>query len=353
MLCEIENDLHGRELIITLAKYNQGCAQNSISDLQDPTALVERALAQELLCHFSERDQRVLKSFSLARTQGLTHTHQENFFDAEDAFAHASRVIQANESSDECQLLCKSFLGQSQSYLDYRKGDFNEAREKIIEAINYDVVLENQYGFRSLFLHRVHLVHNLVRVYAKHEQLEDAIKLSCEILNYLGGFSSNISVHSDWDWQKLFQQSHDHIAILFNGVVNELAIILSGQEKNLQQRLFANISRELILDSNQKEFHLDLEHWLALKKSFVNRDVDTFLSLVQDFLSFQKTKNSILWYIATIDLLIICHELNSPSSIFIKDQIIKSVSSLIATEQLPSKIYHLLTSLNCQKEIII
>jgi hypothetical protein len=348
MLCTTGSDLYSEELIIIRTNYHQGCFQDDLSDCRDPTVLIERALTAELLSHFSFRDQKVLASFSFARTQGLKNTHQENFDEADAAFSQAAKIIQDSQSSHECTLLCESFLGQSQSYLDYRRSDFNNACRRIMEAIRNDVILENQYGYQSLFLHRIHLVHNLVRIYVQKGKLQDAIQLSCEVLNYLSGFSNNISVHSDWEWRYLSYQPHEYIAVLFHELVNELAIILVGQEQPIQKSLFADISQALHLEASQKKFSHELRNWLSIKKSFIDREIGTFLLLVSDYISHQKAENLILWYTITIDLLTICQEINSQSAHLLKVKILQSSLNSRFTDKIPRKLCYLLEHYNDQ-----
>jgi hypothetical protein len=64
--------------------------------------------------------------------------------------------------------LLQTTLEQSESYLDYRRGDFEKAHNRIFRAIANDVVLESEYGYEILFLHPIHLAHLHLRTNDNH-----------------------------------------------------------------------------------------------------------------------------------------------------------------------------------------
>lgn len=94
---------------------------------------------------------------------------------AERAFAAARAPLQLSKLSPEGSLLYKSFLEQAEAYLDYRRGDFDQARNRTSEALAIDAVLEEDYGYEILIINRIQLVHNFARIDARCMCFERAI----------------------------------------------------------------------------------------------------------------------------------------------------------------------------------
>ncbi|BAZ52078.1 hypothetical protein NIES4103_47370 [Nostoc sp. NIES-4103] len=340
MLCLTITELYSQLLQTTLDSYRQGCTKSSEITPEFSQNLVEQKLQTLIQSRLSLTDKQIITKFAYARIQGLNSTRQGDLIEAERAFKQARIPLERNELSAEGILLYNSLLEQSQSYLDYCRGNFDQARERILEAIRNDVILQEEYGYEILFLHRIHLVHNLVRIEARKMHFKDAIKLACNILNYLQGASDNLPIPVSWGSEAVTRQAPEYIAVLFAAIISEIAIILSGQKRQIAHDLFMIISHDLQLENNHKSHcYPSAYSWLFVKQAFINSDLTNFLKLASDFLALGRADIPLLWYATIIDLLSVCDELTVPESKLIREEIEKQA---MTWKNLPQKFSHLL-----------
>ncbi|MFK0730076.1 MAG: hypothetical protein HEQ35_29440 [Gloeotrichia echinulata IR180] len=341
MLCITKTELCSKLLQTTLDSYRQGCAKSSKITPDISQNLAEQKLQTLIQSRLSTTDRQIITKFAYARIQGLNAVRQGDLIEAERAFKQARIPLETNKLSHEGSLLYKSLLEQSQSYLDYRQGDFDQARDRVLEAIKNDVVLEEEYGYEILFLHRIHLVHNLVRIEARNMSFKDAIKLACNILKYLQGASDNLPIPVSWGSERVTRQSPEHIAAMFGAITSEVAIILAGQKPQIAHELYAIISNDIQLETNNKSYcYRSAFSWLVVKQAFINGDFTSFLKLASDFLALGPAEIPLLWYAIIIDLLTVSDELNVPESNIIREEIEKQATTW---KNLPQKFSHLLT----------
>lgn len=111
-----------------------------------------------------------------------------------------------NKFSLEGSLVYKSILEQAEAYFDHCRGNFELARNRTLEALIIDVVLEEKYGY-EMILHRIQLVQNLARIDAGCMWFESAIKLNCQILNYLEGELEILPISGSWSKELITRQS--------------------------------------------------------------------------------------------------------------------------------------------------
>jgi hypothetical protein len=340
MLCLTITEFYSQLLQTTLDSYRQGCAKFSGITPENAQYLAEQELQTLLMSRLSLTDQQIITKFAYARIKGLNAVHQGDLIEAEGAFQQARIPLETGKFSAEGSLLYKSLLEQSQSYLDYRRGDFDQARERVLEAIKNDAVLEEEYGYDILFLHRIHLVHNLVRIDARSMSFKDAIELACNILNYLQGSSNNLPIPVSWGNERVNRQSPEHIATMFAAIISEIAIILAGQKRHMAHELFAIISNSIQLENNHESYcYPSASSWLLVKQAFINHDFTNFLKLASDFLALGCADTPLLWYATIIDLLSVCDEFTVPESNLIREEIEKQA---MTWKNLPQKFSHLL-----------
>ncbi|NMG07812.1 hypothetical protein [Brasilonema sp. UFV-L1] len=285
-------------------------------------------------------DQLLMRRFENARTRGLIATRQGNLIAAERAFAVAHTPLQLGKLSSEGNLLYQSLLEQAEAYLDYRRGDFDQARNRTFEAIRIDVVLEEKYGYDFLLLHRIQLVHNLVRIDARCLWFDRAIGLACQILNYLEGALEALPILGSWDYERVARQSPKLVAAMFAQVTNELALILAGKNRQLDRDLFEVTSTHLHLPTNSNcHCHPRAYAWLLIKQAFINNDVVTFLERASHFLSEGRSDTPLLWYATVIDLISLCNELDIPESELVRQEVAREA---VTWEYCPQKLLPLL-----------
>ncbi|MEH1840693.1 MAG: hypothetical protein V7L20_18530 [Nostoc sp.] len=339
MSCDSAANLYSELFKTTLEHCQRGYAKPIKTTTDSANKLVEEQLLRLITTRLPLTDQKLMGKFGNARFQGLNAVRQGNLMTAECAFAEARVPLQLNKLSLEGSLLYESLLEQSESYLDYRRGDFDKARNRIFKAIANDVVLESQYGYDILFLHRIHLAHNLVRIDAQRTCFENALELACQILSYLEGVSEVLPISGIWGYERVARQSPELVAIMFAEVTSEIAIILAGQNRQLARHLFAVTFAHLHLQTNHnRHCHLQACVWLLIKQAFVNNDFATFLERASDFLAFGRADTPLLWYATVIDLITLWDELALPDSELIRLE----VANMATWEKLPQKFSSLL-----------
>ncbi|MBW4428467.1 MAG: hypothetical protein KME50_29580 [Nostoc desertorum CM1-VF14] len=323
----------------TLKSFRRACASTD-QITNNPSGSLVKELQTLPETRLPLIDQLLIRRFENARTRGLIATRQENFSAAERFFAVARMPLQRYEFSAEGSLLYKSYLCQAEAYLDYRRGDFEQARSRTFEALAIDIALEEEHGYEPLVLHRIQLVHNLVRIDARCMHLERAIELACQILNYLDGELELLPIPGSWGYERVKRQSPELVAAMFAQVTNEIAIILAGRNRQLACDLFVVACSHLQLQANSSShYHSRAHAWLLVKQAFVNNDVAAFLELASYFLGEGRSDTPLLWYATVIDLVALCDELDLPDSRLLKQEVANKAATW---EYLPRKFYYLL-----------
>ena len=340
MSCESAANFYSELLQTTLEHCRRGYAKPLKTTTDGANKLVEKQLLTLITTRLLLTDQNLMGKFGNARFRGLNAARQGDLMAADCAFAEARVPLQLNKLSLEGSLLYESLLEQSESYLDYRRGDFEKARNRIFKAIANDIVLESEYGYEILFLHRIHLVHNLVRIDAQRRCFESALELACQILSYLEGVSEVLPIPGIWGYERVARQSPELVAVMFAEVTNEIAIILAGQKRQLARHLFAVTFAQMHLQTNDnRHCHPQAYIWLFIKQAFVNNDFTTFLERASDFLAFGRADTPLLWYATVIDLITLWDELALPDSELVRLEV---ASNMATWEKLPQKFSSLL-----------
>jgi hypothetical protein len=258
---------------------------------------------------------------------------------AERAFAVARVPLQLGKLSPEGSLLYKSFQEQAEAYLDYCCDDFDQARHRISEALAIDAVLEEEYGY-DMLLHRIHLVHNLVRIDARCMCFARAIELACQILSYLEGALEVLPIPGAWGCDRVARQSLELVTATFAQITREIALILAGKNRQLARDLFAVVSAHVQLQANDRcHCHPRACAWFLVKQAFVNNDVVTFLERASLFLAEGRAEARSLWYATVVDLVALCDELNLPDSELVRQEIARDA---VTWKDFPQKFSSLL-----------
>jgi hypothetical protein len=303
----------------TLESYRQGCKR--IIDLKSKESgdYFENLLSFQLESLIKKRlpltDQLIFNWSTNIRSQGLAAARRGQFVTAEQLFAKARTPLELGKLSHEGSLLQKSFQEPAEAYLDYRRGHFDKARNRIFEALVSDAVLEDEFGYNLLFIHRLHLVKNLVRTEANSKCFNRAIELASQLLSYLKGSLDILPILGISDRERLMCQSSELVAAMFTQVTNEVALILIGKKRQFANELFAIISTQMKLQTNDNShYYSQSEAWFIVKQAFVSNNVEAFLERASQFLADRCGDTPLLWYATVIDLISLCDDLDFPGS---------------------------------------
>jgi hypothetical protein len=328
-------DSYSKLIRTTLDHYQQGRTKPIQTTPEISGNLAKHKLETFIEARLPLTDRLLMRKFENARTLGLIATRQGDLIKARRLFALARAPLKFDQLSPEGSLFYQSFLEQAEAYLDYRCGNFDQARNCTYQALAIDSALEEEYGYEILLLHRIQLVHNLARIDARCLYLNEAIRLISQILSYLAQESEALPIQGLWGCERVKRQSPKDVAAMFMQVSGEIALILADQEKQLASNLFAIIASHLNLQIDiNRQCDPRSYSWLLVKQAFVNKDVPKFLKLTSQFLAKGRGNNPLLWYATAIDLIAICEEINSSDSELVKQEITKDSRTW---EDLPAK----------------
>ncbi|QFS52025.1 hypothetical protein [Nostoc sphaeroides] len=303
-----------------------------------PDDSIDECLSRLIRTRLPSTDRLLMHKFGNARQRGLLAARRGDLMVAEKTFGAARFLLELNKLSTEGSLLYLSFLEQAESYLDYRRGDFEQARNRIYHALAVDVTLEEEHEYDILLLHRIQLVHNLVRIDARCMNLERAIELACQILGYLQGKLEVLPIPGNWGYERVLRQRQEFVGAMFAQVTSEVALILAGKNPQAVRDLLAVASTNLRLQINGN-CHLRANAWLLIKQAFASNNIALFLKRVSQFLSEGCADTPLLWYATVIDLIVVCEELDLPDSELFTQEVARDAASW---EHLPQKFSSLL-----------
>jgi hypothetical protein len=286
------------------------------------------------------KEQLLMRRCEQARRQGLLAARRGHIATADQLLGESRAILHSEKLSVESSLICKSFQAATEAYLDYRRGAFDQARARVHEALAIDVVLEEEYGYKILHLHRVQLVHNLMRIDARCARFEDAIDLGCRLLSYLEGSSEILPVPGSWDSAKIASLPPEIVAAMFAQVTSEIALVLAGKDRRVARDLFLVAIRHAQLEATGNCHHYPRPHaWFQIKQSFVDNNVDIFLDRASQFLADGRGDTPLLWYAIAVDLVVWCDDLDLPEAELVKLEIARDA---ITWEYLPPTLRPLL-----------
>ena len=334
------SDAYSEAIRTTLEHYRQGCAKPIQITPDSSDYLLSHKLQTLMKSRLSLTDQLLMRRSANARFQGMIAARRGQLVPAERLFAKARAPLESDTLSPEGSLLQKSFQEPAEAYLDYRSGDFDRARTRLSKALAIDVILEEEYGYEILFIHRIHLVHNLVRIEAGCMCFERAIELACQLLGYLEGASEVLSIPGAWGSERVARLSPELIATMFVQVSDEVALILAGKKLQVARDLFAVAVCHMQLQANGNCHPYARTHaWFLVKQAFVNHDVATFLERASHFLAEGRADTPLLWYATVSDLVALCNEFNLPDSELVRREVAREA---VTWEYLPQKFFPLL-----------
>ena len=302
-------------LYTTLECYKRGTKQPALINLARSGEEFRRNLETIIHTHLPMKEYLLLRKYSEAQRQGLLAARRGDLAAADQLFAEANVLLDLEKPSLECSLLCKSFQGAAEAYLDYRRSDFDKAIARIYEVLAIDLVLEEKYGYAILHLHRIQLLHNLMRVEARRAHLEEAINLGYQLLDYLEGKSEALPIFEAWDSMRVTSLPLQLVEGMFAQITEEIAVILTGKERWIARDLFTGALHHTQVEvADNCYLHPRCHLWFRAKQAFVDNDLTTFLELASQFLIDGRGEIGLLWYRLVLDVAILCNELDLPEA---------------------------------------
>ncbi|MBH8563494.1 hypothetical protein I8748_15085 [Nostoc sp. CENA67] len=341
MQCYSSVDSCKNYLQASLKSYRLGNAKTIGSQLKLSGDSIDESLSMLMRTRLSSTDRLLISKFSNARQRGLLAARRGDFNAAESAFTAARLLLKLKQLSDEGSLLYQSFLEQAEAYLDYRRGEFEQARNRIYQALEIDMILEEKYGYEIVLFGRIQLVHNLVRIDAGCMELHRSTKLAFQILGYLDGILDTLPIPGLWGYERVKRQRAEFVAAMFAQVTGEIATILAGKDRQFVSDLLTVGSNYMpICPDETYHCHPQAYAWLLVKQAFINHEVATFLERASEFLAKGSNDTPLLWYATLADLVALCDELALPESNLLKQEIVKDAATWKGIPQRLLSLFH-------------
>jgi hypothetical protein len=119
------------------------------------------------------------------REAALAAARSGDLLAARDELDAACALLRASDLSEETTALATAFLEPVEAYLQYRLGEYDAARELLLDASALDGALVRDCGFAFLSAHRLQIAHNLLRIQRRLGDREEAVALVAAFLDYL------------------------------------------------------------------------------------------------------------------------------------------------------------------------
>jgi tetratricopeptide (TPR) repeat protein len=258
--------------------------------------------------------------------QGLHAARRGHLATAKQLFEENRAIVSSKVYSLESRLICESFHKAAEAYLDYRCGNFDQARAHVHQALAIDFVLQEEYEYAILQLHRTQLAHNLMRIDARCERFENAMGLGCRLLSYLEGSSERLPGPRPWRSVKIVSLSAGLGAGMCNQITGEIALILAGRSYQDARNLFAIVEPHAQMEATSNCHHYPQAHaWLRIKQAFLCNEVERFLKASSQFFADGRVDTPILWYASAVDLIALCARLKLPEAESVALQVARDI----------------------------
>lgn len=321
-------DVYNELLETTLKHYRLGCTKPIMFALGKYGDLFTHTLYMQMKSRLPQKDQVLMQQAANARENAVMAVRRGELVTAERLFAEARVPLESNSLSPESRLLHKSFLEQAEAYLDYHNGDFDRVYTRTSVALAIDVVLEKEYGYEILHIHRIQLLHNLVRTEARHMCFERAIELASQLLAYLEGALEVLPFSGFWGSEYVVRQPKEVVAATFAQITSEVAVILAGKNPQLASSLLAVFKHNIQLQAHGSHHgHPRAYAWFLLKEAFVGNDIATFLERASHFLAEGRADTPLLWYATVVDLVALCSDFDEPCKRIVKQEVALNAAS--------------------------
>lgn len=262
--------------------------------------------------------------FGLAEN-GLAAVRKGDISTAERIFQAANLLLQSEAMTQESYLLGKSFCEAAMAYLDYRHGNFEKAQIRVQEALSCDLILEKEYDYDILHIHRIQLAHNLMRIMIRQECFQEGLALGCQLLNYMENKVKVLPIPVEWNSSMLRGLSPQLLDRMFALITVEIALALAKSK-----------SLSVTVMSTGMHWHTaatcylcpPAHRWLKAKDALINHDERNFLREATQFLVNGPGEYPRLWYAFLADVVTFCDQIDLIKAKHLKDAIIKDITSI-------------------------
>jgi hypothetical protein len=237
---------------------------------------------------------------------------------ARQGFRTADAFLDGLAVSEECRLLCRSWIDQGEAYLDAREGAWDRARRRLDAAMASDHALETRYGYELFHIGRVHVLHLRLRVEAGAGELQRAIDLARAIADYLWGDREDMPHGEGWSRSSAAAVPEDlrwaMTARIAGEVGTQLALCPAARAAELFARVpvWRRFEDHPVLD--------EIFRWGVAEQAYLAADSACFLALAVPMLAAGRGETS-LWYVTALELCRTCAGLRADATRAFLDEV--------------------------------
>lgn len=238
-------------------------------------------------------------------------------------FGEARVWSEHSDLSLEGRLLCKLELAAAEAYLDYYCGDYDQAKKRLMESMEADQRLEEEFGHRLLHVHRIHLVNNMVKLEARAGNLREAMDLAADVFLYVQKKTGSMPVAGNWGAAYLQHVPIEALQFLSAQLSGELAAALAGVPSASARGALEVLLERVDIEEQHASWYPEIGSWLQLKALSIREgQLLAYLNRCIPYFSRGRGKAPLLWYLTALDAITACEGYQSAGARLFRQQVI-------------------------------
>ncbi len=327
----IAAQLDNRALDNELSKIHQGYLIGRIKppiQHENTDVILNQQKQTMMMAHLPLNNLICIKQIMNAGQAGLAASFQGKILDAERAYKLAGKTIKNSQLNDESNLVIKDNFNAAKGYFDYRQKDYESARENLNISLEACMTLINKYGYNFLEGRTIHLACNILKIEACSGDRKKALEIACYLINSMQGDRSKVVDANINLLEPVRHLSFTDQYFLFTQVFGEVAKLLANCNDEEAKEL-VDLADSYIKDCNwsaDKQFGREYI-WFQNKKTLLRGKIGEFLTESSNFLAEGRKASKLLWHATVLDVLKICHNIDSEISSQLQTQIREDFSN--------------------------
>jgi len=287
-----------------------GGRQNAVAHPGASGAVFSQALWEQAIGELGMFERLLVKASWDLSARALRAARAGQCATSQQYFSEARTTLSGQGTPVRVALLCQSFYEAAHAYLDYRLGDEREACSRLVRAMEIDVELERAHGVTILYLHRVQLLHNRMRVDMRSGRVEVAVDLGARMVGHLQGFAPTMLELPPPCGDVLGDAPRATVEAMILQVAGDVAVALTGADADdgvahidsVQSMVGVGVAPLMV------RVHL----WACAKMAFLTRKQRDFVEYAERMLRDGRGEVGLLWDAVLVDVLAWCR--NEPEA---------------------------------------
>jgi hypothetical protein len=276
-----------------------------------PTSMIEKRYNVQHLLRIARRaslpEVTVLLRSSELREKGLASVRAGDTITGAELLRRARHILSEAALSREALLSADSFQRPAEAYLQYKRGEYDQAKQSLLRSIALCQTLRDDYE-HDVEVRRIHLTRNLVRVKTSAGNRAEALKMAALLLWYLEGDEEQ------WPLREFHMTStpdpllEEERWVLIDQVLGEIALLVTRHRATSRQ-LISGSTNGLFTNGGKPSAFPRVHAWLAARRAWVEGDLRGFLT--QGIIFFAEGRNCLrqAWRELSLDLMDFCKEI--------------------------------------------